>query len=178
MTEDDKAPTSEDEYYAGEQQLLGAIVLELASGKLDALANLLARGKPVSAAAASFLGAALQEETIGDYTPRRLVRVPSLGRPKTDSRQRVNRAALWVHWLVYKPNIGRHNWKREAAILRAAKLFHVDQKLIRKRLTVFEKRHFAPVHPRKVRKARLDTVADIARSRASALISQTKTDTC
>ena len=178
MTEDDKASTSEDEYYVGERRLLGAIAIELASGKLDALAAFLARGKPVSAAAASFLGAALQEETIGDYTPRRLVRVPSLGRPKTDSRQRVNRAALWVHWLVYKPNIARHNWKREAAILRAAKLFHVDQKLIRKRLAVFEKRHLAPVHPRKVRKALVEAVADIGRSRASELITQTKTDTC
>jgi len=171
MAGDDMAPTSEEEYYVGERRLLGAIAIELASGKLDALANFLARGKPVSAAAASFLGAALQDETIGDYTPRRLVRVPSLGRPKTDSQQRVNRAALWIHWLVYKTNIGHHNLKREAAILRAAKLFHVDQKLIRKRLTVLEQRRLAPVHPRKVRKAIRDAVADTARSLASEPIS-------
>jgi hypothetical protein len=170
MTEDDKH--HEDEYLPGEQRLLGAIALELAAGRMDALAAFLARGKPVSAAAASFLGAALQEEKIGGYNPRRLEHIASLGRPKTDSSARINRTALWIHWMVHKPNVERRNPKREWAIVRGAKRFHVDEKLVRARLKFFEQ--WPPIHPREFRKVLMRTIGDVVSSLTTGSDSQTK----
>jgi len=176
MTEDDKAPTSEEEYYGGEQQLLGAIVLELASGKLDALANFLARGKPVSAAAASFLGTALQEDEIGGCAPRRLVRITHPWRPKTDSAKRIDAAARLAHWEVNKPSGGRRNPKREEACVAAAKRFGVDLKLVRLRLKIVEREGRPPFDPAELRKAFIDVIFDVALSYARNSASRLKSD--
>lgn len=174
MTEDDKTPTSKDEYYAGEQRLLGAIAVELASGKLDALADFLARGKPVSAAAASFLGAALLEGEIGGYAPRRLERIIHPWRPKTDSAKRIDAAARLAHWEINKPSGRRRNPKREEATAAAAKLFSVDLKLVRRRLGIIECEGRRPIDPAEHRKAFQSAIGGVARSVARDLASQIK----
>ena len=176
MTEDDKAPTYEDEYYAGEQQLLGAIVVELAAGKLDRLAHFLARGKPVSAAAASFLGAALQEEEIGGFAPRRLVHITHPWRPKTDSAKRIDAAARLAHWEINKPSGGRRNPKREEACVVAAKTFGVDLKLVRRRLKIIDSEGRLSFDPGELRKAFTGTAGDVALSLARNLASRLKAD--
>jgi hypothetical protein len=67
---------------------------------------------------------------------------------------------LWVHWTVNKPNPGRHNPKREGAIIRAARHFHVDQKRVREELKFFER--WPAVHLREFRRKLLQTTTKLA----------------
>ena len=147
-----EAVLKNDEFLEGEQSAIGKIMLDLSAGKLNALADFLARGKSISAAASYFLGVIMRQEKIGDYTPRRLERISRRGRPKTDSGARAINAALWVHWTVNKLNPERRNPKREEAIAQASRRHHVDSKEVRAELAFFERFGFAPTHPRILRK--------------------------
>ena len=145
----------EEGFFDGEKPLLGLIMRDLTQGKFDTLIEFLTREKAISPSAAYFVGRFIKEG-FGEYTFG-LEPVVRRGAPKTDSLLRARNAALWVHWTVNKPNRGRHNPKREEAIIRAARHFHVDQKRVREELKFFER--WPAVHPREFRRKLLQTVA-------------------
>lgn len=127
---------------------------DLATGQKGSLVKFLTRGKPISSRAALFIGGFL-EEGLGQYEFR-LARIARRGAPTTDSVSRARNAALWVHWTVNKAAVGRRNPKREEAIARAARHFHVDPKRVRSSLKFVEK--FPPCRPRELRKAFIDQI--------------------
>ena len=143
-------------FFDGEKPLLGRIMFELVKGKSDALIEFLTRQEPISPSAAYFVGSFIKEG-IGDYAFR-LERVFRRGAPRTDSLVRASKAALWVHWTVNKPNNGRRNPKREDAIRRAARRYHVDAKRVREELSFFEQFH--AMRPREFRRKFKQLTAD------------------
>jgi len=167
-------------FFDGEKPLLGRIMCELVEGKSDALVEFLTRQEPISPSAAYFLGMFIKKG-LGEYAFR-LERVVRRGAPKTDSLVRARNAALWVHWTMNKPNNGRHNPKREEAIKRAARWYHVDPKRIRAELPFFEQWCKKAMHPRTFRKmfkeVMATSIADMIVSSASNPASQIKSDTC
>ena len=115
------------------------ITSDLRRGKLGALGNLLARGEPLSRETAEFVGRLFRGEEVGGYEVR-LELVNRRRRPKTDSSKRIDRAAEWVYRTMRKPNLTGLNPKREQAVIKTAKRFHVDPKAVRRRLKVLEQR--------------------------------------
>jgi hypothetical protein len=77
--------------------------------------------------------------------------------------------------MVHKPNVERRNPKREWTIVRGARRFHVDEKLVRARLKFFEQ--WPPIHPREFRKMLTGVIGDLVHSLTSDLDSQAKSDT-
>jgi hypothetical protein len=153
----------EEGFFEGEKPLIGRVMLELVQGKSDALIEFMCRQEPISPSAAYFVGVFLKEG-FGEFAFR-LERTVRRGRPGTDSRHRVNYAAIWVNWTVNKPNPGCHNPKREDAIQHAAQRFHVDSKAVRASLEFFEKWDKRPLRPREFRRLfkqlLVNTIADI-----------------
>ncbi len=170
-------PNSDEEFFGGEKLALGHVMHELMVGKAGALVEFLSRGQAISPGAAYFVGQFLGSG-FGDYefqlkrktrrgAPRGTLRKTQLGMPRTASLTRARNAALWVHWTVKKPNPGRHNPKREDAILCAARHFHVDQKRVREELKFFER--WPAVRPREFRGKLLQTVTKLAHSKSQSV---------
>ena len=166
---------NDQDWFPDEKPFIGRIMIELSDGRTDALIEFLTRGKPISAPGAHFLGSVFQSQEFGGYAFR-LEHVVRRGAPKTDSLVRARNAALWVHWTVNKPNNGRHDPKREDAIKRAARHYHVDPKRVREELSFFEQ--FRATRPREFRQHFRQTIRDTIISTASDPASQIKSDTC
>jgi hypothetical protein len=160
---------SDEEFFGGEKLALGHVMHELMAGKTGAFVEFLSRGRAISPGAAYFVGQFIGSG-FGDYefqlkrktrrgAPRGTLRKTQRGTPRTASLTRARNAALWVHWTVNKPNPGRHNPKREEAIIRAARHFHVDRKRVGEELKFFER--WPAVHPREFRRKLLQTATKL-----------------
>jgi hypothetical protein len=142
------------------------IIIDIGDGNAGVLTNLLARGEPLSPEIADFVGALFRGARIGGYSVRLQV-VKRAGAPKTNSELRTARAAHWVYWRINAPRAP----KREQAVEKAAKRFHVDAKAVRKRVAYLEKAGAAPrrlsLERKMFPKVDIDTLRDFVLKTAS-----------